>query len=146
VGASALVVGLAAGSSGVILPGTEAKNVGIGLDNDNATNPFIQPPGVTAKQHMDNTDVLFGRDNDDCSSASSAATPCSPAPTTTSSSAAREGPGAEQRRARRRHRQGRQHLGARRRQRRLHRQRGQGHHDLRAVRSRNSDGRLLLTG
>ena len=64
-GASALVVGLAAGSSGVILPGTEAKNVGIGLDNDNATNPFIQPPGVTAKQHMDNTDVLFGRDNDD---------------------------------------------------------------------------------
>ena len=65
VGASALVVGLAAGSSGVILPGTEAKNVGIGLDNDNATNPFIQPPGVTAKQHMDNTDVLFGRDNDD---------------------------------------------------------------------------------
>ena len=65
VGASALVVGLAAGSSGVILPGTEAKNVGIGLDNDNATNPFVQPPGVAAKQHMDNTDVLFGRDNDD---------------------------------------------------------------------------------
>ena len=34
VGASALVVGLAVGSSGVILPGTGAKNVGIGLDND----------------------------------------------------------------------------------------------------------------
>jgi hypothetical protein len=65
VGAGALVVGLAAGSSGVILPGTPAKDVQVGLDNDNATNPFIQPPGVAAKQHMDNTDVLFGRDNDD---------------------------------------------------------------------------------
>ena len=65
VGAGALVVGLATGSSGVILPGTPAKDVQIGLDNDNAANPFIQPPGVTAKQHMDNTDVLFGRDNDD---------------------------------------------------------------------------------
>ncbi len=65
VGAGALVVGLAAGSSGVILPGTPAKDVQVGLDNDNAANPFIQPPGVTAKQHMDNTDVLFGRDNDD---------------------------------------------------------------------------------
>ena len=37
----------------------------VGGDNDNADNPFIQPPGVTAKQHMDNTDLLFGRANDD---------------------------------------------------------------------------------
>src|SRR4051812_19921613 len=63
--AGALVVGLAGGSSAVLLPGTPAKDVQIGLDNDNAANPFIQPPGVGAKQHMDNTDVLFGRDNDD---------------------------------------------------------------------------------
>ena len=60
-----LVVGLASGSSAVLEPGTPAKDVTVGLDNDNAANPFIQPPGVTAKQHMDNTDVLFGRDNDD---------------------------------------------------------------------------------
>jgi len=46
-------------------PGTPAKDVTEGLDNDNATNTFIQPPGVVAKQHMDNTDVLFGRGNDD---------------------------------------------------------------------------------
>jgi len=63
--AGALVLGIATGSSAVLLPGTPAKDVGIGLDNDNASNPFIQPPGVIAKQHMDNTDVLFGRDNDD---------------------------------------------------------------------------------
>src|SRR5262245_54215743 len=63
--ATALVLGLAGGSTAVLLPGTPAKDVQIGLDNDNAENPFIQPPGVTAKQHMENTDVLFGRDNDD---------------------------------------------------------------------------------
>lgn len=46
-------------------PGTPAKDVHVGRDNDNAANPFIQPAGVTAKLHMDNTDVLLGRDNDD---------------------------------------------------------------------------------
>ena len=46
-------------------PGTPGKDVTVGLDNDNAANTFIQPPGVVAKQHMDNTDVLFGRDNAD---------------------------------------------------------------------------------
>ncbi|MDE9364713.1 hypothetical protein PZ938_03780 [Luteipulveratus sp. YIM 133132] len=46
-------------------PGTPAKDVHIGLDNDNAANTFVQPPGVTAKQHMDSTDVLLGRGNDD---------------------------------------------------------------------------------
>ncbi|UYM04829.1 calcium-binding protein [Solicola gregarius] len=48
-----------------IAPGTPKKDVHIGLDNDNADNPFIQPPGVVAKQHMDNTDVLFGRAKED---------------------------------------------------------------------------------
>lgn len=46
-------------------PGTPGKDVTEGLDNDNAANAFIQPPGVVAKQHMDNTDLLFGRANDD---------------------------------------------------------------------------------
>ncbi len=55
----------AAAASATVAPGTPAKDVHFGLDNDNAANTFIQPPGVTAKQHMDNTDVLFGRDNDD---------------------------------------------------------------------------------
>src|SRR3954470_23668802 len=58
--AGLLVAGLATSAGAVVEPGTPAKDVTVGLDNDNAANPFIQPPGVTAKQHMDNTDVLFG--------------------------------------------------------------------------------------
>jgi hypothetical protein len=46
-------------------PGTPDKDVHLGLDNDNASNPFIQPPGVVAPQHMNDTDLLFGRDNAD---------------------------------------------------------------------------------
>lgn len=61
----ALVAGTATAATALVAPGTPAKDVTFGLDNDNADNPFIQPPGVVAKQHMDNTDVLFGRDNDD---------------------------------------------------------------------------------
>jgi hypothetical protein len=53
------------GAAGVVRPGTSQADVTVGLDNDNADNPFIQPPGVTAKQHMDNTDVLFGRGGND---------------------------------------------------------------------------------
>jgi hypothetical protein len=63
--AGALVAGTAAVSSGLAAPGTPGKDVTLGGDNDNADNPFIQPPGVTAKQHMDNTDLLFGRENKD---------------------------------------------------------------------------------
>ncbi|MEI2777199.1 MAG: hypothetical protein V9G19_14750 [Tetrasphaera sp.] len=60
------VVGLAQAPAGAIqIPGTPGRDVHIGADNDNANNAFIQPPGVTAKQHMDNTDVLFGRGGDD---------------------------------------------------------------------------------
>lgn len=65
VAAGLLIAGLAGGATAVVEPGTPAKDVTAGRDNDNAANPFIQPPGVTAKQHMDNTDLLFGRDNDD---------------------------------------------------------------------------------
>lgn len=46
-------------------PGTPRKDVHVGRDDDNAANPLIQPPGVQAPQHMNNADVLFGRDNDD---------------------------------------------------------------------------------
>lgn len=60
-----LVLAGAATASALVTPGTPAKDVSVGLDNDNATNTFIQPPGVAAKQHMDNTDLLFGRGNDD---------------------------------------------------------------------------------
>ncbi|WP_347351576.1 calcium-binding protein [Intrasporangium sp.] len=52
-------------ASAVAEPGTPGPDVHLGLDNDNAANPFIQPPGVTAKQHMDNTDVLIGRGGPD---------------------------------------------------------------------------------
>ena len=58
---AALLAGAAVMGSATVRPGTPGNDVHFGLDNDNANNPFIQPPGVTAKQHMDNTDVLFGR-------------------------------------------------------------------------------------
>jgi Ca2+-binding RTX toxin-like protein len=63
IGASiaAIVGGSAVLGSAAVVPGTPGNDVHFGRDNDNANNTFIQPPGVTAKQHMDNTDVLFGR-------------------------------------------------------------------------------------
>jgi hypothetical protein len=63
--AGALIAGTPTSSLAFVAPGTSGKDVTVGADNDNAANPFIQPPGVTAKQHMDNTDLLFGRGNDD---------------------------------------------------------------------------------
>lgn len=63
---AAALIGVAAMSAtAIVAPGTPGKDVTFGRDNDNAANTFVQPPGVAAKQHMDNTDVLFGRDNDD---------------------------------------------------------------------------------
>jgi hypothetical protein len=65
---SAALLSLAAGTvaaTATVAPGTPARDITRGLDNDVATNTFIQPPGVQAKQHMDATDVLFGRGNDD---------------------------------------------------------------------------------
>ncbi len=56
---------VAVSANATVRPGTPGKDVTVGLDNDNADNTFIQPPAVTAKQHMENTDLLFGRDNDD---------------------------------------------------------------------------------
>lgn len=45
----------------VVAPGTPGQDVTIGADNDDAGNRFIQPAGVSAKQHMEDTDILFGR-------------------------------------------------------------------------------------
>jgi len=59
------VTGLATGAYATIAPGSPFNDVTFGADNDNATNTFVQPPGVAAKQHMDNTDVVFGRDGND---------------------------------------------------------------------------------
>jgi Ca2+-binding RTX toxin-like protein len=59
------VTGVATGAYASIAPGTPSNDVTLGADNDNATNTFVQPPGVAAKQHMDNTDVLFGRGGND---------------------------------------------------------------------------------
>jgi hypothetical protein len=58
---AAVLAGSVAFGSAAVLPGTPGNDVHFGRDNDNAGNTFIQPPGVAAKQHMDNTDVLFGR-------------------------------------------------------------------------------------
>lgn len=64
---SAALLATAAGTTATAMtaPGSPGKDVTVGRDNDNAQNTFVQPLGVAAKQHMDNTDVLFGRDNDD---------------------------------------------------------------------------------
>lgn len=63
--AAAVAVSVVSVANARVAPGTPGKDVTFGGDDDNADNTFIQPPGVTAKQHMDNTDVLFGRANDD---------------------------------------------------------------------------------
>jgi RTX calcium-binding nonapeptide repeat (4 copies) len=62
VGGSGVVAGVA---SAHLVPGTPGKDVHVGTDTDNASNPFIQPPGVTTQLHINNADVVFGRDNDD---------------------------------------------------------------------------------
>lgn len=65
VAVAGVALSVAAAANATLVPGTPGKDVHVGRDNDNANNTFIQPPGVTAKQHMDDTDVVFGRDNDD---------------------------------------------------------------------------------
>jgi hypothetical protein len=45
--------------------GGGGRDVLIGRDNDNASNVFIQPSGVNARQHLDNTDILRGDSQDD---------------------------------------------------------------------------------
>ncbi len=60
--AAAATAATVAGTAGAhIAPGTARPDVTFGSDDDNAGNRFIQPPGVRVKQHMDDTDVLFGR-------------------------------------------------------------------------------------
>ena len=63
--ASGVAVSVAVAGQAAVIPGTDGPDVHFGLDNDNADNPFIQPPGVGPKQHMDNTDVVFGRGGSD---------------------------------------------------------------------------------
>lgn len=65
VATSATVALAAPAVYGAAVPGTYRANLQVGPDNDNAANTFIQPPGVVAKQHMDNTDVLIGRGGGD---------------------------------------------------------------------------------
>ena len=64
-GALASIAVCTVGATATVAPGTPGKDVTRGLDNDVVTNTFIQPPGVAAKQHMEATDVLFGRGNQD---------------------------------------------------------------------------------
>jgi hypothetical protein len=54
-----VVAAATASTAGAALQlGHGGRDVLIGKDNDNAANTFIQPADVTAKQHLDNTDVL----------------------------------------------------------------------------------------
>ena len=73
IGVSSVVLAALAGIAGLtsttasatVEPGTPARDVHIGDDDDNARNALIQPRGVTRPQHMSDTDILFGRANDD---------------------------------------------------------------------------------
>jgi hemolysin type calcium-binding protein len=58
----ALVIAAVAiqGAGAALQLGSAARDVIFGRDNDNAENTFIQPAGVAAKQHLDNTDVVLG--------------------------------------------------------------------------------------
>jgi hypothetical protein len=57
---TAVAVAAAIPAGAALQVGGFGKNVLVGRDNDNADNTFIQPPGVAAKQHLDNTDILHG--------------------------------------------------------------------------------------
>ena len=63
--AAAAIAATATNALAISDPGTPGKDVHIGADNDNAANAFTQPPGVAAPQHMNDTDLLFGRANAD---------------------------------------------------------------------------------
>ena len=57
--ATALVA--VAGPAGAALQqASKSARVLLGADNDNAENTFIQPAGVQARQHLENTDVMLG--------------------------------------------------------------------------------------
>ena len=72
-GAAALVAATALGAIAIgqigagasVEKGRARADVLVGADNDNATNTAIQDPAVTAKQHLDNTDLLRGGDGRD---------------------------------------------------------------------------------
>jgi hypothetical protein len=51
---------LAASATAALQLGYSGSDVLVGRDNDNAANTFIQPVGVAAKQHLDNTDIIRG--------------------------------------------------------------------------------------
>jgi hypothetical protein len=63
--ATALAGAVMSPTLALMAPGTPGRDVHVGADDDNADNPFIQPAGVAAPQHMNNTDVLVGRGHDD---------------------------------------------------------------------------------
>jgi len=48
-----------------LVVGSNAASVLFGHDEDNITNPLIQPPGVAANQSLNNADVLVGRGGND---------------------------------------------------------------------------------
>jgi hypothetical protein len=62
VAALAALMMVAAGGSvhAALQAGGGGQDVILGTDDDNANNTAVQPAGVAAKQHLDNTDLILG--------------------------------------------------------------------------------------
>jgi hypothetical protein len=64
-GAALVLSGSARPSDAALLRGNQNPDILIGRDDDNTSNPAIQPPGVVANQSLNNTDVLSGDGGND---------------------------------------------------------------------------------
>src|SRR5262245_24508898 len=66
--ATAVALGLALNASSLEaaeLVGSSRSDVLIGSDDDNPSDPEIQPVGIAANQSLNNTDTLIGRSGND---------------------------------------------------------------------------------
>jgi hypothetical protein len=63
--AAGLLASLAEPTQAALVVGSNAASILFGRDDDNTSNPLIQPAGVTANQSLNNADVLIGRAGND---------------------------------------------------------------------------------
>ena len=63
--AAGLIASLVEPTQAALVVGSNAASILFGRDEDNTSNPLIQPAGVTANQSLNNTDVVVGRSGND---------------------------------------------------------------------------------